>query len=128
MANNLSDFLENRLLDHSLGTSAYTMPAQLYLALFTTDPTDAGGGVEVSGGAYTRQAINFNASANGQATNATDILFPVATAAWGDVGFIGLFDAQVGGNLLWHGASTSKTINTDDQWKVSAGNLSVTLG
>ncbi len=123
----LSDYLENALLDHALGTSAYTMPT-VYVALYTSAPGDAGGGTEVSGGSYARQQVTFGAASGGSASNASDIRFPTATADWGTVTHVGLHDAASGGNLLWHGAlSASKTINNGDTASFPAGSLVVTL-
>jgi hypothetical protein len=124
----MSDYLENALLNAVLRNTPYTSPSQVYVALFTSDPTDAGTGTEVSGGGYARQSVTFNAPSNGQVTNAVDILFPVATASWGTVTHIGIYDAQTGGNLLFHGAlTTSKTISANDQLKIAAGDLSISL-
>jgi hypothetical protein len=124
----MSDYLENKILNAVLRNTAYTSPSQVYIALFTSDPTDAGTGTEVNGGGYARQPITFNAPSNGQVTNAADILFPVATASWGTVTHIGIYDAASGGNLLFHGALTaSKTISTDDQLKIAAGDISISL-
>jgi hypothetical protein len=124
----MSDYLENALLNAVLRNTPYTSPSQVYVALFTSDPTDAGTGTEVSGGGYARQAVTFNAPSNGQVTNASDILFPVATASWGTVTHVGIYDAQTGGNLLFSGAlTTSKTISANDQLKIAAGSLSISL-
>ena len=41
MAGNLTNYLENKLLDHFLGTTSYTMPSPVYVALFTVAPGDA---------------------------------------------------------------------------------------
>jgi hypothetical protein len=124
----MSDYLENALLNAVLRNTPYTSPSQVYVALFTSDPTDAGTGTEVSGGGYTRQAVTFNAPLNGQVTNSTDILFPIATASWGTITHFGIYDAATGGNLLFHGVlQTSKTISTDDQLKIAAGALSVSI-
>jgi hypothetical protein len=124
----MSNYLENAILNAVLRNTAYTSPSQVYIALFTSDPTDAGTGTEVTGGGYARQPITFNSPSNGQVTNAADILFPVATASWGTVTHIGIYDAASGGNLLFHGALiTSKTISTDDQLKIAAGDISISL-
>jgi hypothetical protein len=124
---NLSNYLENKVLDHVLGTIAYAKPT-VYLALFTTDPTEVGTGTEVSGGAYARQTIAFNAAATGSATNSADVLFPTATASWGTITHVGLYDAATAGNMLWHGAlSAGKAIGTDDQFKLGAGRLTVSM-
>lgn len=129
MADNLSNYLENKLLDHSLGTTSFTMPSTVRLALYTSDPTDADSGTEVSGGSYARQAVSFDAAASGATQNSADVTFPVASANWGTITHVGVRDAASGGNLLWHGPLTaSKTINTGDQFKIAAGDLDVSLG
>ena len=50
-----SNFMENKIIDHMLRNQAYTPPATVYVALYTSDPTDADTGTEVSGGSYARQ-------------------------------------------------------------------------
>ncbi len=125
-------YLEKKLLDHVLRNVAYSQPATVYLALYTATPNDQGGGTELIGNAYARQAITFGAatdngaSVGGQSATTVDILFPVATANWGTITHVGIFDAVSAGNLLYYGALTaSKTINSGDQFKVSAGQLTV---
>ncbi len=128
MANGFSDYLENAVLNATLRGVAYTSPATVYVALFTSDPTDAATGTEVSGGAYARQAITFGAPSAGTCSNSADVLFPIATAAWGTITHIGIFDAASGGNLLYSAAlTTSKTIAADDQLKLATGAVTVTL-
>lgn len=124
----LTDFLENKLLDHVLRNVAYTPPSTVYAALFTSAPGEAGGGTEVSGGGYARQPVSFAAAANGAASNNADIAFPVATADWGTITHVALFDAATGGNMLLYGAlSVAKTIQTGDQLIIKAGDFDVTL-
>lgn len=123
-----SDFTELKILEHTLGITPYTAPSTVYLALFTTDPTDAGTGTEVSGGSYARQAISWNTPASGAVTNSADVTFPQATADYGTVSHIGIYDASGAGNLLYHGAlSASKSITTNDTFIVEAGDLSISL-
>lgn len=124
----MSDYLENALLNTTLRGQAWTPPATVFLALYTNDPTDAKTGTEVTGGAYARQTITFNAPTNGVAISSADVLFPIATAGWGTVTHIGILDALNGGNLLYHGILTnSKTIASSDQLKIAAGDIAVTL-
>ena len=124
----MSNYLENALVNAVLRGTNYTSPSAVYLALFTSDPTDAGTGTEVSGGAYARKAITFGAPSDGVAVSSADVLFPVATASWGTITHIGIYDALTGGNLLFHGVLTnSKTIAADDQLKIAAGDVSITL-
>lgn len=126
-----SNFLENKILDHTLRGSAgaYTAPTTVYIALFTAAPTDANSGTEVTGGSYARQTITFgSAASSGAISNTATVTFPTATANYGTVTHIGLYDALTTGNLLYHGAVTvSKTITTGDTFSIAVGNLTITL-
>jgi hypothetical protein len=100
----------------------------VFVSLYTSDPTDAGSGTEVSGGSYARKDVTFGAPSNGVVTNSAAVEFAQATASWGTVGYIGLHDAVTSGNLLFHTAlTTAKTIESGDIFKIAAGSLSVTL-
>ena len=124
----MSTYLEDALINATLRNTSYTSPATVYVGLFTSDPTDAGSGTEVSGGSYARTAVTFGSPSNGVTTNSAAIEFPQATGSWGTVGWIGIHDAATSGNLLYHTAlDTSKVIDTGDIFKISTGNLSVTL-
>ena len=124
----MSNYLENALVNATLRNTTYTSPATVYVGLFTTDPTDAGSGTEVSGGSYARQSATFAAPSNGASSTSADVTFPQATANWGTVTHFGIYDASSAGNLMYHGAlTTSKTIETGDVFKISSGNLTVTL-
>ena len=132
MAGSKSDFLELELLDHVLGNAAYTAPANVYVALYTVAPTDAGGGTEATGGAYARVTVtnnitNFPAAAGGLKSNGTEIAFVEATANWGTVVAFGIFDAITAGNLLyWATLTTNKTIDIGDTAKFAVGDIDVT--
>lgn len=124
----ISNYLENALINATLRNTTYTSPATVYVALFTSDPTDAGSGTEVSGGSYTRQSATFAAPSNGASSTNADVQFPQATGNWGTITHFGIYDALTTGNLLYHGAlTTSKTIETGDVFKIASGNLTVTL-
>jgi hypothetical protein len=98
------------------------------VALYTSDPTDANTGTEVSGGSYARTSVTFAAPSNGASLSNADCTFPQATASWGTVGWIGLMDASTSGNLLYHTPlDVSKAIDTGDIFKIASGSLSVTL-
>ena len=126
----MSNFLENALINATLRNTTYTSVATVYVSLWTTDPTDAGSGTEVSGGSYARTAVSFATASgtSGNVLNDADVTFPTATASWGTVGWIGINDAQTSGNLLYHTAlDTAKAIDSGDIFKIASGNLSVTL-
>jgi len=125
----ISNYLENALINATLRNTTYTSPTTVYAGLFTSDPTDAGSGTEVSGGSYARKAITFAAPSNGVTTNsAAAVEFDQATGAWGTITHFGIFDALTTGNLLYHGAlTTSKTISSGDVFKFATSSVSVTL-
>ena len=124
----MSNWLENALINATLRNTAFTSPATVYVGLYTTDPTDANTGTEVSGGSYARTAVTFGAPSDGVTTNSAAVEFPQATGSWGTVGWIGILDASSGGNLLYHTAlDASKTIASGDIFKIAIGSLSVTL-
>jgi hypothetical protein len=123
-----SNYLENALINATLRNTSYTSPAAVYISLHTADPTDAGTGTEVSGNAYIRQSATFAAPSNGVSTTSADITFPQATGTWGTIGWIGIWDAQTTGNMLYHTAlDASKTIDIGDIFKIASGSLTVTL-
>jgi hypothetical protein len=124
----MSNYLENALIDGTLRATSYTAPTTVYVGLYTTDPTDANTGTEVSGGSYARTSATFGAPSNGVTTNSAAVTFPTATGTWGTVGWIGILDAATSGNLLYHTPLTSsKSITSGDIFTISIGNLSVTL-
>lgn len=124
----MSTYLENALINATLRNTSYTSPATVYMGLYTSDPTDANTGTEVSGGSYARVAVTMGAPSDGVSTNSAAIEFPQASGSWGTVGWIGILDASTSGNLLYHTAlDTSKTISSGDIFKIAIGGLSVTL-
>ena len=126
----MSDFLEVALLNSTLNGASFTPVNNPYISLHTASPTDAGTGTEVSGGSYARVASSFATASGTSGTVASDAdaTFPTATAGWGVVGWVGLWDAASGGNMLyWSALQADKTIDSGDIFKISSGNLTVTL-
>jgi hypothetical protein len=141
----MSDYLENKLIDHIFRNRSYTVPATVYVGLFTAAPSDSGGGTEVSGGSYARVQVGPSDSAwestqgtttavassgtGGATQNGSVITFPTPTANWGSVTHFGIFDASSGGNLLFHGAlAQAKSVNNGDPAPTfAAGALDITL-
>jgi len=129
-----SDQLESDLLNAIFNDPAYTSPTNVYVALFTTAPSDAGGGTEVSGGAYARvstSATDWNAASSGSKDNANAITFTTATASWGTCTHFALMDhltASAGSNyLVWGALTTSKAVGNGDAAEFAAGSLSVSM-
>ena len=137
----LNDFAENKLIDwffraQAIGITgasagAGTGPATLYVALFTANPTDTGGGTEVTGGSYARVSVTSSlanwagtqsagsttasSGTGGTTSNNGAITFPSPTANWGVVTGYAVFDAATTGNMIfWTALTTNKTINNGD--------------
>ena len=124
-----SNHLETEILDHVFGGNAYTAPGTLYLALHTANPDEDGSGTEVStsGTAYARETVAFTVSGN-TATTSGAVEYSTATANFGTVTHVGVWDASTSGNLLAYAALTSsKTIETGDVFRVPAGDLDISL-
>lgn len=122
-----TDYLENRLLDHIFNAVASTAPANTYLALFTANPTDAGGGTEVSGNAYARVVLSFGAAASGQVANDVVANFPAATpAGWGTITGVAIFDALTTGNMLyWQPLSPTQNVGINGVLSFPIGSIVV---
>lgn len=126
MAGNLSNYLENKVLDHFLGTTAYTMPTTVYVALYTVAPSDTGGGTEATGGSYARQVSTFSASSGGATSNATNVDFSSMPAA--TIVAIGVHDAITAGNLLvWGTLSSNKALDAGDTLRIATGDLDISI-
>lgn len=109
------------------GSPSPARPTAWYLALYTVAPTDTGGGTEVSGTAYVREAATFTVSGD-TASNSAAVEWPTAGGSWGTVVAVGVFDALSGGNLIAYGdLTTNKTIDTGDVFRIPAGDLDITL-
>lgn len=129
-----STYLANKLIDHQLGKTAYTMPT-VYVGLSSTTPAADGTNVtEPTTGSYARVATSgatWNAASSGATSNATDITFPEATADWLSAANLThgvLYDAPTGGNLLAFGAvTTPKNALAGDSIRIPAGDLDVSL-
>jgi len=126
MAGNLSNYLEDKLIDHFLGTTTYTKPSAVYVALYTVAPGDAGVGTEVTGGSYARQTATFTASSGGATSNDANIDFTNMPAA--TVVAIGIHDNVSAGNLLlWGTLTTNKTTDAGDTLRIATGDLDISI-
>tara|TARA_R110000772_G_scaffold81597_5_gene173503 strand:- start:233 stop:625 length:393 start_codon:yes stop_codon:yes gene_type:complete len=126
----LSDFAEKLCLDFLMNTQTATRPTTWFVALFTAAPNDAGGGTELSGNGYAREAVTFDAVSSGAGTtqNAGLVSFTAAGGSWGSVTHIGIFDAVSTGNLLMHGImGTARTVNDGDDLEFAIGDIDLSL-
>lgn len=118
---------ETTVLQWAFTTGAATRPTAWHVGLFTAAPGEAGGGTEISGGAYARQSAAFTVSGN-LATNSAALEWPTAAADWGTITHIAIFDAASAGNMLAYASlAASKNITTGDVFRIPAGDLDITL-
>lgn len=136
-AGSLTDYLENKVIDHLFRGTAYSAPATLYISLHTAACSDSSTGTEVTGGSYARVAVTSNGTnwantqssgtgvssgTTGTTSNSSAITFPAPTANWGSITHFGIFDASSAGNMLLCQALTvSKTVNNGDAAPSFAG-------
>ncbi len=127
-----SRFLAEAVLNMFFRNTAVA-PTDVYASLYITDPTVENTGTEVSTGSYARQMISFGAitqDANGRSIikNSAAIVFPVATAQYGPVTYVGICNALTGGNLFcFRPASKSVTIQPSQQYKVDINSMTLTI-
>jgi len=126
-----SDYTENLVLNWLFTTNSATRPTAWYVGLFTAAPSDSGGGTEVSGSGYAREAtgtITISGTST-TATNAAAIEFdPASGGNWGTITHAAIFDASTSGNMIaWAELTTARTINDGDVFRIPAGSLTVTL-
>lgn len=146
---NMSNYLENKLIDHIFRNTSYTVPATIAVALVTTAAADTNTGatiVEVNGAnAYARvtvtpstanwrgtdaQVTGVSAGTGGTTDNAAAITFPTATADWGTVVGVAITDASAtaAGNLLFYGTLTAnKVVSNGDTFQFAANQLQVQI-
>lgn len=122
-----SNFAETLALTFLLTPNTATRPTAWYVGLFTSDPTDANTGTEVTGTNYIREEVSFTVTGD-TASNSATITFAAAGSNFGTVTHIGIFDAETAGNLLFHGSvQTPKSIDQGDTFQITQGNLDITL-
>lgn len=123
-----SDYLENKLLDHTLGGVPFTPPAQRFVSLHTADPTEVGKSAEVTGGGYQRAMASFAVAANGSTSNSNSLAYPNMPAV--TVTHIGIHDSANGAtsNPLYYGQLTAPVVVTAGGTVViNAGQLTVSI-
>ncbi len=128
----MSNFMASSIMNEYFRGVSVTPPAAVYLALYTTDPSNSDTGTELQGNAYERQQITFGepvvVSGKTQIQNNAAITYPAATGTWGDVAYWGIRTAKTGGQLLAYGAFTqAKNISDGDQLHIALNSITLTL-
>ena len=131
-----STYLQNKMQDHLHGVASYSAPANVYFALFSVAPTEAGGGTEATGSGYSRKTVantgtNWNTSSSGHVDNKTAITMATATGDWStgsnQVAWA-TFDDPTAGNMLEFGPlTTPKPVLNGDTPEYAIGALGSTI-
>lgn len=121
MASGMTNYFETETLEWAVTTNAVTRPTVWYVALFSADPGEAGGGTELTGNGYARQSVDFTVVGD-TADNDAIVTFTASGGAWSDVTAVGITDASSGGNLLYYDDAVSVTgIADGDSVEFAAG-------
>lgn len=128
------NYLENNVLDHVVGKTAFTSPT-VYVGLSSTTPAEDGTNVtEPSTGSYARvstAAGDWNAAAAGATANANAVTFAQASADWvagANLTYLVAYDALTVGNELFYGLLTvAKPVLNGDTASFPAGDIDITL-
>jgi hypothetical protein len=136
MAGSLTDYGENKVVDHITGKATWAAHTA-YIGLLLADPGEGNSGAgwsEVANtNGYARKATaagDWNVASGGAADNANPITFNSASGgSWGEVTHFGIFDSPVWGEgkLIGYGdLTTPKTIDDGDTPQFAAGELDIT--
>jgi hypothetical protein len=124
----LSNYLEKKLLDHTLGNGVFTPPTQWWASAHTADPTGTGGS---ESGMARVQIFDFTNSAGSAPTisnPAADVTYTNSTGSTVAVTHIGLWDAASGGNFLMYGPlSVSKNVVDTAELIIPAADFDCTM-
>lgn len=125
MTDNLTNTVENRVLDWLTGHPANPPVLPLQIRLIKTLGSDSSPGVEVTGGKYERKTVEFDPAEDGQAFNTNNLVFfsmPATTVTGYEI-----WDAA--GTRWWHGAAAeTKQVPDGSPYEVNAGQLVLTMG
>jgi hypothetical protein len=119
----ISNYAELKILDHTTGKSAWTMPTTVYVALHLGDPGEA---------ATTSPAVNSIRKAVSWSTAVSGAITSSASLEWTNVSTTetythwSLWDAVTAGNALWSGAlSSSAAVTAGDTFQITSLTLSL---
>lgn len=123
-----TDYSANKIVEHSTGKNAWTMPTDIYVGLFKNNPGPDISGDELSGDGYARLKVTFDNATGNVIENDTQEDFPVASADWDEATHFALFDASTSGNAIWYGElGTPQTVVNGQQFRIRVGDIVLTV-
>jgi hypothetical protein len=119
----ISNYAELKILEHTTGKTAWTIPTNVYVKLHTADAGEAG---------TTSAATETTRKVAAWATAASGSIATSATLEWTNVAATetyshwSLWDASTAGNCLWTGAlSSSAAVTAGDTFQITTLTLSL---
>jgi hypothetical protein len=119
----ISNYAELKILEHTTGKTAWTIPTNVYIKLHTADAGEAGTSSAAS--ETTRKVAAWATASSGSiATSAT--LEWTNVAATETYTHWSMWDALTSGNCLWTGAlSSSAAVTAGDTFQITSLTLSL---
>lgn len=119
----ISNYAELKILEHTTGKTAWTMPTNVYIKLHTADAGEAG---------TTAAATETTRKEAAWATASSGSIATSATLEWTNVAATetythwSMWDASTAGNCLWTGAlSSSAAVTAGDTFQITSLTLSL---
>jgi hypothetical protein len=119
----ISNYAELKILEHTTGKTAWTIPSNVYVKLHTGDAGEAG---------TTNAATETTRKVAAWATASSGAIATSATIEWTNVAATetyshwSMWDASTAGNCLWTGAlSSSAAVTAGDTFQITSLTLSL---
>jgi hypothetical protein len=119
----ISNYAELKILEHTTGKTAWTMPTNVYIKLHLGDPGEA---------ATSNAAVETTRKVSAWAAAASGAIATSATIEWTNVSTTETYthwsawDASTAGNALWTGAlSASAAVTAGDTFQITSLTLSL---
>lgn len=118
-------------IGNSSGLQGSSVVGKLYVALYTTNPTDADTGTEANYTGYARIGVNRSLSgwtvSGNTVQNTASIIFPISSGGSNTITHIGIRTAITGGDLLYSGAlGSSVSVSSGDTPKFNSNQIIIT--
>ena len=106
---------------------SYSSPATVYVALYSTAPTAATSGTELSGSGYTRESVTFDTPTAGTVASNVAVSFGAATADWLPAVAIAVTDASTSGNIMWFKSIATQVVKNGNTLDLDSGDITITI-
>ena len=123
----ISNDLANKLANATVRNVSYSSPATVYVALYSTAPTAATSGTELSGSGYTRESVTFDTPTAGTVASNVAVSFGAATADWLPAVAIAVTDASTSGNIMWFKSIATQVVKNGNTLDLDSGDITITI-